>query len=164
MKSRACYPAFFCAVLTAVLTALSGCRATRPEVPLTWALLEVRPANVSITKQKLQLRLLVTNPGPRDRALAHVFYTLRIADEVLVDGRAQRLTRLPVGRPTDFRIQAVTGLGGLGLLLSGRSRDANYELSGYAVRADVPGKHVFRVVGKVRDLTVRPLSKAKPGL
>ena len=79
-------------------------RATRPEVPLTWALLEVRPANVSITKQKLQLRLLVTNPGPRDRALHCVLYAPD-CDEVLVDGRAQRLTGLPVGRPTDFEFR-----------------------------------------------------------
>jgi hypothetical protein len=153
-----------CAVGLAFTAGMLGCRHVRAPAPLEWTLLAVQPTNVSITRQKLRLVVRVANPGPGSRELAHVSYRLRIDGSELLSGRVQGLHKVAPGGHVLLQIHATTGLEGLGQLLAGRSQDVGYEFVGFAIRADVPGKFPFGVFGKARQLNMKPLFKAKPGL
>ena len=143
------------ALLIGLIGVLGGCNVREVVQPVGIELLAVTPVNARIVKQKLELSVVLRNPGLDSRQLAHLFYWLELDGEAFVEGRVQGLRILVPGKKLLLRLQVITGLSGLGRLLAARRH-------GYIVHGDSLGRAPFEQRGAVVDLDLtRPRRLAK---
>lgn len=123
------------AILTcAMLALLSGCAATRLEMPRL-QVIDVSLLGGDLLQQQLRLRMRVQNPNDVALPVRGITYQVQLAGETFADGESERDFVIPALGETEFNVDVTANAAAAVLRLLG-SRDR--------------GNPQYRVLGKVK--------------
>ena len=152
-------PAPLAAALVPTLVALTtvGCAslpAVRPEPPRV-SVAGVRPLNLSLTKQRLEFRLLVENPNAYALPLRSLDFVASLAGDRIAEGRSEERVTIPANGDAIVTVDVTAGvdalLGKMRRMLESRTLDLDYAVEGSVRLDNWPRRIPFDVDGVVEN-------------
>lgn len=149
------------ATLAAVL-ALGACGSypsVRPDPPKV-SVAGVRPLNVSLTRQRLEFKLLVENPNAFDLPLRSLDFVANVAGEKMATGRSDERVTIPANGEAVVVVEVVTGIdrliGRVRSMIDDRTLELDYGVTGTVKLANWPKRIPFDVDGVLANPRAEP--------
>ncbi len=140
----------FCFLI--LFLSLSACAslATKPVKPII-KLISVKPLNISATEQKLRFELNVINPNAFDMPVESVDFVARFNNTNIANGKSNQSVIIGANSEARLSLDVTASLdrltSSLGKLISGKSLNLEYELTGTVKVATWPKPIPFDVTG-----------------
>lgn len=137
---------------------LSACAAlapSKPEPPDV-RITGVRPLNLSLTQQRLEFTLDVSNPNGFDLPVQELDFVAKLAGEKLAKGRSTEGVTVPANGNAELKVEVSAGITRMfdtfrGMLDAG-SIELDYGVTGTVKLANWPSRIPFNVEGLLNEL------------
>jgi len=135
--------------ISALLLIVQACSTFPTHKPIapTVEIAGIRPLNLSLTRQRLEFRLLVANPNAFDLPLQALKFTAALDGKQIADGFSEQRVTLPAGGKAEVKVEVATKLsrllGRIETLLSNPEESVNYAVKGAVKLANWPAPIAF---------------------
>ncbi len=124
----------------------------KPQAPIV-SVADVRPLNLSFSKQRLAFSLNVQNPNPYDLPLERLDFVASFAGQEIATGESNETVTLPANGNAIVEVEVVAAvnkfLSNLQSMLNAGSIDLNYGVKGHVKLANWPTRIPFDVEGEL---------------
>ena len=143
---------FFIMALILVLAACANLPLKKPQAPIV-SITEVRPLNLSFTKQRLAFTLNVKNPNPYDLPLEGLDFVASFAGQEVATGESNDEVILPANNSTTVEVDVVVALNKFVTkfqsMLNSGTLDLGYDIKGHVKLGNWPTRIPFDVEGEL---------------
>ena len=140
--------------LAALLSACASFPSVRPEPPRV-SVAGVRPLNLSLTRQRLEFRLLVENPNDYELPLRSLDFVAQLGGERIAAGRSDERVTIPAKGEAVIEVDVVAGVGRLFSrmreMLERKELDLDYDVRGSVRLDNWPARIPFDVAGVIEN-------------
>jgi len=137
-----------------ILSACSSIPLSKPQSP-TVKLAGIRPTNISLTSQTLELTLNIQNPNGFDLPMESLTFSARFAGESFAQGNTINKVTIPANGDALLKVKVKTGLGQLAeqfrTMIATDELDLHYDIKGFVKLANWPKTIPINVQGELDD-------------